>query len=140
MPYPRGGNRRLAGLNALWLDLDTYRVPELAALPRPDVQIHILTVLHDAALPPPSLLVDSGRGFHCLWLIRGASPAALPRWHAVMKAFARWAKPLGADPACVDPARVDYDAAQTQPRRRDSKRHPSPAGPAAPGILDGDPA
>jgi hypothetical protein len=107
-PYfgPRGGDRRLAALNAVWLDLDTYRIPALSTLPRPEVQTHILRTVHAAGLPAPSLLVDSGRGFHCVWLIRGTSPAALPRWRALMKALARWARPLGADPACVDPARV----------------------------------
>ena len=107
-PYygPRGGERRLAGLNALWLDLDTYRIPSLATLSRREIADQILEALSDAGLPAPSILTDSGRGYYCIWLLSGAAPAALPRWRAVMRALTTWAKPLGADPACVDPARV----------------------------------
>jgi hypothetical protein len=103
---PRGGSRRLAALNALWLDLDTYRVPALAALEREEVAALILRRIAAAELPPPSFLIDSGRGHYCVWLIRGAVPAARPRWSATMRALVEWALPLGADPACVDAARV----------------------------------
>ena len=77
-PYfaPRGGERRLAGINALWLDLDTYRVPSLATLPRHEVPERILSALREAELPSPSMLLDSGRGYYCIWLVSGASPAA----------------------------------------------------------------
>lgn len=107
-PYhgPRGGDRRLAGLNALWLDLDTYKIPALAELDREDVGDRILSAISGAGLPPPSLLIDSGRGYYAVWLLSGVVPAALPRWRAVMRALTRWAMPLGADAACVDPARV----------------------------------
>jgi hypothetical protein len=107
-PYfgPRGGERRLAALNAFWLDLDIYRVPSLATLLRHEVPERILSALREAELPAPSMLIDSGRGYYCVWLVSGASPAALPRWRAVMRALTAWAKPLGADPACADPARV----------------------------------
>ena len=103
---PRGGERRLATLNALWLDLDTYRVPSLANLSRREIADRIGTAISDAGLPQPSILTDSGRGFYCIWLLSGTAPAALPRWRAAIRALTKWAKPLGADPACVDPARV----------------------------------
>jgi hypothetical protein len=107
-PYfgPRGGERRLAGLNAVWLDLDTYRVPSLATLPRHEIAARILVAISDVGLPAPSLLSDSGGGFHCIWLLTSTSPRALPRWRAAMRVLTAWARPIGADPACVDPARV----------------------------------
>ena len=133
-PYhgPRGGSRRLAGLNAVWLDLDTYRVPSLANSSRADIADHILRTLGGAGLPEPSFLVDSGRGYYCIWLLSGAAPAALPRWRAVMRALTDWARPLGADPACIDPARVlrlpgswhDGAGRQVEVLGGDGSRHP----------------
>lgn len=102
----RGGERRLAALNAIWLDLDTYRVPELTGLGRCEISDRIFDAIIGAGLPAPSFLVDSGRGFYAIWLLTGGCRAALPRWRAVMRALVDWAKPLGADPACADPARV----------------------------------
>ena len=65
-PYygPRGGARRLAGLNAVWLDLDTYKVPALRGLERKEITDRILAAISGAPLPRPSLIVDSGRGFY----------------------------------------------------------------------------
>lgn len=47
----------------LWLDLDTYRVPALAALDREEIAALILCRIAAADLPPPALLIDSGRGY-----------------------------------------------------------------------------
>ena len=103
---PRGGGRRLAALNAVWLDLDVYRAPALDGLSRPSIAAEILRRARSAGLPPLSFLVDSGRGFYAIWLLAGAAPAAEPRWRAALRALVDWARDLGADPACVDPARV----------------------------------
>ena len=103
---PRGGGRRLAALNAVWLDLDVYRAPALDGLSRPSIAAEILRRARSAGLPPLSFLVDSGRGFYAIWLLAGAAPAAEPRWRAAMRALVDWARDLGADPACTDPARV----------------------------------
>lgn len=102
---PRGRSR-LAALNACWLDLDVYRIPALAGLERPHLASLIRNRIAAAGLPEPSFLVDSGRGYYVIWLLAGAATAALPRWSAVMRALVAWARPLGADPACIDVARV----------------------------------
>ncbi len=102
----RGGGRRLAGLNALWLDFDIYNVPALAALPRHEAAKRIGETISRASLPPPSFILDSGRGFYCIWLLAGIVPAAIERWSAVERALTDWAQPLGADPKCIDAARV----------------------------------
>jgi hypothetical protein len=104
--YGPRGRGRLAALNALWLDLDTYRIASLVHLPRAELYRRIASTIEQAGLPEPSLIVDSGRGMYVIWLLDGGAAAAEPRWKAVMKALVAWGKPLGADPACVDPARV----------------------------------
>jgi hypothetical protein len=104
--YGPRGRARLATLNAVWLDLDTYRIASLALLPRAELYRWIASTIEQAGLPAPSLIVDSGRGLYVIWLLDGGAAAALPRWKALMKALVGWGKPLGADPACVDAARV----------------------------------
>jgi len=103
---PRGGGRRLAALNAVWLDLDVYRAPALDGLSRSLIAAEILRRARVAGLPALSFLVDSGRGFYAIWLLAGAAPAAERRWRAAMGALVEWARDLGADPASTDPARV----------------------------------
>lgn len=103
---PRGGGRPLAGLNALWLDLDIYNMPALTGLPRQEVVARIAEAVARANLPAPSFLVDSGRGFYCIWLLAGIVPAAITRWSAVQRTLVEWGAPLGADPKCVDAPRV----------------------------------
>ena len=102
---PRGRSK-IAALNAVWLDLDVHRVPSLSHLERPEIETLIRDRISGAGLPPASFLVDSGRGYHVIWLFESAVAAALPRWSALMRALVEWARPLGADPACIDAARV----------------------------------
>ena len=102
---PRGRSK-IAALNAVWLDLDVHRVPSLSHLERPEIEALIRDRISGAGLPPASFLVDSGRGYHVIWLLGSAVAKALPRWSALMRALVEWARPLGADPACIDAARV----------------------------------
>lgn len=103
---PRGGGRRLAALNAAWVDLDVYRSLALAGVPRAAIPAVIRERVRVLGLPPPSFLIDSGRGFYLQWLLDGAVPAAEPRWRATMGALVDLFRDLGADGACTDPARV----------------------------------
>lgn len=107
-PYhgPRGGNRRLATLNALFLDLDVHRVPVLAGLSREAITGQITARIASLALPLASFILDSGRGFYAVWLLDGGHPAAEQRWRAATRALVGLFEAFGADPACVDPARV----------------------------------
>ncbi|WP_093255954.1 hypothetical protein [Rubrimonas cliftonensis] len=107
-PYhgPRGGGRRLASLNALFIDLDVYRIPALAGLSRPAIAAQLTAHIAALDLPPASFTVDSGRGFYAVWLLEGGHPAAEPRWRAAARALVELFAALGADPACVDAARV----------------------------------
>lgn len=102
---PRGRSG-LAALNAVWLDLDVHRIPALAHRSRPEIAAYIGACIASAGLPAPAFVNDSGRGFHVIWMLDGAAPAARRRWTALIRAIVAWARPLGADPACVDVSRV----------------------------------
>ena len=103
---PRGGARPVAELTCLYADLDTYRVPELAPLAREALAETVLRRIGALGLPEPSFLIDSGRGLYALWMIDPLSGQALPRWRAAQRCLVGLLAPLGADPACCDPARV----------------------------------
>jgi hypothetical protein len=55
----RGGERRLAALGALWLDLDIHKIEAFRGVSRDAARDTILSRLGQAALPAPSFLVDS---------------------------------------------------------------------------------
>ncbi len=103
---PRGGARPVAELTCLYADLDTYRVPELAPLAREALAETVIRRIGALGLPEPSFLIDSGRGLYALWMIDPLSGQALPRWRAAQRCLVGLLAPLGADPACCDPARV----------------------------------
>jgi len=66
-----------------------------------DIDHRDLSVLE--ALPQPSLLIDSGRGYHAYWLIKSIPRSALPRWQAVQKETIKLCR---GDPMASDAARV----------------------------------
>jgi hypothetical protein len=103
---PRGGGRRLAALNAMWLDLDVHRVERLKRRSREQLVADLLRDVAARELPTPSFVVDSGRGLYAIWLIEPVPARAEPRWRAAMRAIVGLFRDWGADPACVDPARV----------------------------------
>lgn len=102
-------NRRLVNLKQVgvcWVDLDLYKsgCPDY----KPD-QIEGLMLQHcaDRGLPPPSLIVYSGRGVHCKWILNKPVPAlALPRWNAVQRELATHFEQFGIDKGASDGSRV----------------------------------
>jgi len=58
-------------------------------------------------IPPPSLLVYSGKGMHAKWLLKTCLPrGALPRWNACQRYLGVRLKLLGADSNARDASRV----------------------------------
>jgi hypothetical protein len=102
-------------LNACFVDLDFYKegVDEATALER------ISDLESTSAIPPISLLVDSGRGIWALWLLYDPDNESRPpkgdpvhywrsynEWVHVQEEIGRKFRDLGADPCACDAARV----------------------------------
>ncbi len=103
------GRRRIAhllSLGSLHMDLDFYRIPDLARVHPLGVLEMALLAFEKAAMPEPTLAIASGKGLYLLWLHGPIPRAALPRWTACQKALWEVLKHLGADRAAIDPARV----------------------------------
>ncbi|PHP26252.1 hypothetical protein [Limimaricola cinnabarinus] len=99
-------DRRLAALNALYLDLDVDLAPRaLASDPAAWAQAFTRDV-ERRGLPAPSFVNFTGRGLAAIWLINDLPPRARRRWSAAQKALIGLYRSHGADPRCCDTARV----------------------------------
>lgn len=103
-------NRRvvnLARIGLLFADLDTYREPWAHGRSPEQLAAAVLFRCYDEGVPPPSILVFSGRGVQAKWLLNGTLPRqALPRWNACQRYLIDRLAGLGADPAAKDASRV----------------------------------
>ena len=91
----------------LFVDLDTYKLPEFAGLSAEAQLEKLLRLCEAQGLPPPSLVIFSGRGLQAKWLLDSGLPArALPRWSLVQHEIGRRLAGLGADPNALDASRV----------------------------------
>ena len=103
-------NRRvvnLARLGLLFVDLDTYRQPWAQGRSPEQLADAVLFFCQEEGIPPPSLIVFSGRGVQAKWLLEGTLPRrALPRWNACQCFLVDRLATLGADSAAKDASRV----------------------------------
>ncbi|PRD63820.1 replication protein [Malikia granosa] len=91
----------------LFVDLDTYKLPELAGLSAEAQLERLLRLCETAGLPQPSLVIFSGRGLQAKWLLDAPLPArALPRWSLVQREIGRRLVDLGSDANALDASRV----------------------------------
>ncbi len=99
-------DKRLAALNAVFVDLDVDRVPRrLAADPAAWCDA-VYDLCRANQLPEPTFLNSTGRGLAAIWLIDPLPPQARKRWRAALKAVIQLFRPLGADPKCSDTPRI----------------------------------
>lgn len=103
-------NRRAVNLRALGLlfsDLDTYHCPGLTGL-SPEAQVSkLLAYLQSEGLPPPSVVLYSGRGLQAKWLLRAPiRQASILRWNEVQRALCQALDCFAADPKARDVSRV----------------------------------
>lgn len=103
-------NRRLVNFREtrlLFSDLDTYKHERLKDVETSQQVIELLWLCSLEELPPPSVVVFSGRGLQAKWLLTEAVEArALLWWRACQRAIAQRLEPLCADHAALDPSRV----------------------------------
>jgi hypothetical protein len=97
---------KLASCGALAVDLDYYRMPELRGMEPERVLETAMIALEAARIPAPALAIASGRGLYLLWFHSPIPRQALTRWNACQRTLYEALKPLGADRAALDAARV----------------------------------
>lgn len=97
----------LAYMTHGYVDLDTYRSDKWRGLPPDEVVREILWFCADHDIPPPSVILFSGRGFYCKWFWSVPIPRAeAGRAMAVNRQLARWLLNFKADPCAVDVSRI----------------------------------
>lgn len=103
-----GGRRTIGQVRALtswWVDLDHYKLAELANI---DAERLLDIALERFPwLPMPTLHVESGRGCYLVWVFD--KPVAVERladWQAVEDRLVAMLEPLGADRQARDAARI----------------------------------
>jgi len=106
-------DRKLAHLqsfNTVWVDLDYYRNPEFACFLPETVQERILERCQEVNFPLPSLILFSGRGIHCKWLLDRPLPAvALSKWNLVQRTLVEKFRDFRSDSMCgaTQPLRIE---------------------------------
>lgn len=107
-PIRRGKSRAWSNLSCLancFVDLDTYRVPELAGMDKHDILQRIIADHPD--MPRPTMFADSGRGMYLVWTFKTTKPVTfVPAWQVIENNLVELLSPYGADPKCRDAARV----------------------------------
>lgn len=87
-------------LRALYIDIDSIE----------DDKNYIFYKLFELAeneiIPKPSMIVDSGRGFHLYWKIKDAPIGALKTWQVLEDYLYKSLKEFGADARATDAVRV----------------------------------
>lgn len=103
-------NRRvvnLARVGLLFADLDTYREPWATGRTPEQLVESVLYHCAQEGIPPPSILVFSGRGIQAKWLLDRTLPRqVLPRWNACQRYLIDRLAHLGADRQAKDASRV----------------------------------
>lgn len=105
----KGFRREIANLvaaDALYVDLDYYKVPDLRWHKPWQVAELARMTLRDEGLPEPSMVIASGGGVYLIWRHTPIPRAALPRWNACQKRLWEVLRSYGADQAARDAARV----------------------------------
>lgn len=100
------GNDNVVALNALFVDLDFHKEAAWKELPPRVVQASFAEKLRSQNVTQPSVFIQSGRGLYAIWLIKELPAAACRRWRAAQGALIDRSMEYGADPACIDEARV----------------------------------
>lgn len=97
----------LAWMTHGYVDLDTYRSLAWQAHTPDDMVREILWFCADNDIPPPSVILSSGRGLYCKWFWSAPIPRAeAGRAVAVNRALARRLVSFRADPNAVDVSRI----------------------------------
>lgn len=103
-------SRRLVNLSRisqLFVDFDTYNEPWSKGRTPNQLVECLLFFCEDAGVPPPSIMIFSGRGIQAKWFLTSGLPRrALPRWNACQSNLVNRLIHAGADRNAKDASRV----------------------------------
>lgn len=89
-------------LRSLYVDLDIEKLK----LDREQVKKALKWKITKGEIPEPTLMIESGRGYHLIWCIEDAPYQALPTWQYAEDMLIASLADLGADKAVSDSTRV----------------------------------
>lgn len=94
-------------MTSLYVDLDTYKLEHLYGQPAEALTELLLRSCDEQGIPPPSVVVYSGRGLQAKWVLETPVPArALVRWTLLQGCLLDCLSHLGSDPQAQDASRV----------------------------------
>lgn len=103
-------NRRAVNLRSLQLlfaDLDTYKIPGFSGLSAENLVALLLNYCAAEGVPPPSVVLFSGRGLQAKWLLDEAvRRASILRWNDLQRALGFTLEGFASDPRARDVSRV----------------------------------
>lgn len=103
---PRKTIANLYSLNALWSDIDYYKIDKYKNKSY-DQMINIISKNKIIKKIPPSLWIYSGNGIYPIWLIENAfALGCLPLWNKLMNVIHEELEKYGADAASVEASHV----------------------------------
>jgi len=95
-------------LNAFYCDIDFYNEKSLKHMTAHQVLEILRGKYFDKVVPPPNLIISSGRGLNLFWVIEPvpATKKAFNMWRKLQDKFLELLLPLGADANSIDAARI----------------------------------
>lgn len=104
-PNHRAVNLHSVGL--IFADLDTYRIPRLQDLTPEELAIAFREHCVKGSIPPPSIVLFSGRGLQAKWILDEAlGPSNLVDWNHLQSKFVKAWEEFGGDQNAKDISRV----------------------------------
>lgn len=103
---PRKTLANLYSLNALWSDIDYYKIDKYKKKSYKEM-IDIISKNKIIKKIPPSLWIYSGNGIYPIWLIQNSfAKGCLPLWNKLMNVIHSELERYGADPGSVEASHV----------------------------------
>jgi len=100
---PQRQNDNIRQLRALFIDLD---LNDDVYVGKNEAIWEMDRLAESGSIPPPSMVIDSGRGLHAYWIINNAPYGALQTWQELQDYLYYQLRHLGSDLKATDAARV----------------------------------
>lgn len=101
--FPKRLGSNIRQYRSLFIDLDVEKYGKHS---KEETLAIISSMVNDKIIPEPSMITDSGRGFHLYFRVKNAPRQALQTFQELEDYLCYQTKGLGADPCATDSARV----------------------------------